>query len=252
MSRGNISKSSIFHDITDPTAPSEVSFRIKNEERSQAAVERALDPAPKARRRLETRMVVRNVRRRGRLSKTEALKQTERQSLTKSPLLKTSTKKLGMLARQIAGKTVEEAMLQMRFSKKGPAGMVLEMLDYARNQAIVQRGMGLGQVQARKGAEGEDSGGEGGQIVPDEDVPKYKMAGWRVRRRDKALEAAGRVQTIRLKDGKKHKVTDPTEIYIDQAWVGRGPYGFSAEFRARGRTDKLKHPKTSESCRRVR
>ena len=53
-------------------------------------------------------------------------------------------KKLGPLARQIAGKPIEDAIVQMRFSKKKAAAVVLRHLEFARDEAIVSRGMGLG------------------------------------------------------------------------------------------------------------
>ncbi len=64
--------------------------------------------------------------------------------LSKSHDFKTSVKKLVPLAKQISGKTVEEAIVQMRFSKKKVAKDVREHLEHARNEAIVKRGMGLG------------------------------------------------------------------------------------------------------------
>jgi ribosomal protein L22 len=152
-------------------------------------------------------MVIRSLRSRGRLSKTALLKRTERESLAKSHFFKTSVKKLGPLARQIAGKTVEDAIVQMRFSKKKAAKEVLEHLEYARNEAIVRRGMGLGHVNGTKGEP---------------------------------------VQ-IRLRDGKKKVIADRTQLFIDQAWVGRGPYGREPDYRARGQIYIMRPPKTSTS-----
>ena len=164
-----------------------------------------LDPDPRGRRRWERKMVIRSIQRRGRLTKPQLLKRTERESSWKSPFLPTSVKKLTKLANQIAGKPIDEAIVQMRFSKKKVAQDVLKTLNIARDKAIVERGMGLGKAEGRTGASVE----------------------------------------IELKDGKKKIVTDRTSIYVDQAWVGRGSYTGELEYRAMGRTYVLKHPTTS-------
>jgi len=135
------------------------------------------------------------------------LKRTERESLNKSQFFKTSVKKLGKLAQQIAGKPIEEAIVQMQYSKKKVAQDVKKHLEYSRDMAIVSRGMGLGKVEGREGEPVE----------------------------------------IELKDGKRKLVKDRTGIYIDQAWVGRGMYTTSPEYRARGRVNMLRHPFTSIS-----
>ena len=150
-------------------------------------------------------MVIKQVQKRGRLTKTQKLKQQERELLSKSHDFKTSVKKLNPLARQIAGKTVDEAIIQMRFSKKKAARDVLEHLEHAKNEAIVKRGMGLGL--------------------------------------GKKLEHPVKLQT---KDGKRVKVEDPTTIYVDQAWVGRGLYGTTPDHRARGQIFMMKNPTTSK------
>lgn len=151
-------------------------------------------------------MVIRDIRGH-RLSKTEMIMRTERQSLTKSHMLKTSVKKLGPLARQIAGKPIEDAIVQMRFSKKKAAKEVKDHLEHARNEAIVRRGMGLGEVEGTKGE--------------------------------------GKVE-IELKNGKHKVVHDRTGIYVDQAWVGRGTYGREPDHRARGQIYIMRPPYTSE------
>lgn len=125
-------------------------------------------------------------------------------------MLKTSVKKLGPLARQIAGKPIEAAIVQMRFSKKLAAKEVKKHLEHARNEAIVRKGMGLGEVQGTKGE------GERGPVE------------------------------IELKDGKRRVVTDRTGIYVDQAWVGRGTYGREPDHRARGQIYIMRPPYTSE------
>ena len=148
--------------------------------------------------------------------------QTERQSLSKSPLIGTSIKKLFPLANQIAGKPIEEAIVQMRFSKRKAAQDVKKHLEYARDEAIVKRGMGLGQVGA---TEEEAQDGEG----------------------SKRQRLQERMRIVEDKKGTKRVVIDSTQIYVDQAWVGRGSYSKSPSFRARGRVDMLRHPTTSES-----
>jgi ribosomal protein L22 len=180
------------------------------EKRNRANMQAVLDPRPEARMRWERKMIVREVRRRGRLTKTEQILRTERESLSKSHWFKTSVKKLGPLARQIAGKNIDEAMLQMRFSKKKAAKDVLEHLQHAKNVAIVRSGMGLGAVE---GADAEQK----------------------------------KPITVTLKSGERKTITDPTSIYIAQAWVNRGPYGVDYDHRARGQINLLRPPYTGLS-----
>lgn len=116
-------------------------------------------------------------------------------------------KKLGPLARQIAGKPIEEAIVQMQFSKKKAAVEIHNHLIEARDRAVVERGMGLGQAQGK---------------------PQTR-------------------KVVRLKDGTRHTIYDTTGIYVDQAWVNKGPYGLDSSPRARGRTDRLHLPQTSMS-----
>ena len=177
------------------------------------------DPNPKKRRKFERRTIIKAVRNRGRINKTQKLLRTERQALSKSPFIKTSIKKLGPLARQIAGKPLTEAMIQMRFSKKRAASDVLKHLQYARNQAVVRQKMGLGLAVPRD----EATGYKEGDKVPEERI------------------------VVEDKDGKKRTVTDRSAMYIDQAWVGRGPYEFGTDYRARGQAHRLYKPFTSES-----
>ena len=114
-----------------------------------------------------------------------------------------------MLSRQIAGKPVDEAILQMQWSKKKMAAEVKYYLEEARDLAIAQRGMGLGR------ANGE------------------------------VYQKARKIQT---RDGKWIEVLDPTRMYIAQSWVGRGAWrNKSIHYRGRGRMGILRHPSTSES-----
>jgi ribosomal protein L22 len=213
--RGNVAEDSIFEDAEQEEAFNEdkQDSRQANQpdmpqiqERNSSFMRNILDPNPQQRAEWERKVLVKQVKTRGRLTKKQLLKRTERESLTKSQWLKTSTKKLGMLARQIAGKPIEEAIVQMRFSKKRIAQDLKKHLEYSRDMAIVSRGMGLGKA---KGTQGE----------PVE---------------------------IELKDGKRKKITDRTGIYVDQAWVNRGPHGSEIDYRARGQANTMKNPFTSK------
>lgn len=112
--------------------------------RNPAHAAAVLDPEPWNREQWERKTLIREIVKRGRLTKAQILKRTERQIISKSHDFRTSVKKLAPLATQITGKTVEEAIIQMRFSKKKAAQDVREHLEHARNEAIVKRGMGLG------------------------------------------------------------------------------------------------------------
>lgn len=207
---GSLSQSSIFQDetvagpeLTETGGGPGGQYVVRN----PLVMAAATDPNPDGRRMWERRMVIKEIRTRGRLTRKQVLKRTEREILSKSRNFDTSTKKLMHLARQIAGKTVDEAIVQMRFSVKKAAKEVKYHLEHARNEAIVRRGMGLGKVH-----------GETGPAV-----------------------------SIQTKDGKRLKIEDRTRLYIDQAWVGKGDYTKSAEFRARGKVNMLKHPTASMS-----
>jgi ribosomal protein L22 len=201
----------------DPALPPQKQAELKVQAERQRAAAKAeedkklssvnLDPDPQARRRLERKLVIKGVKRHGRLTKAENIARTERQSLYKSQALPTSTKKLQKVVNQIAGKTVSEALVQLRFSKKRIARDVIKGLQIAENEAIAARGMGL----------------EGGKSKAE----------------------------IELKDGSKKVVRDPSKIYIDQAWVGKGETWKSPEYRARGMVNLLRHRTTSESLENV-
>ena len=215
---GDLAPNSIFSDIpeTSSTEPSTRSPPQRRRDPSLMAM--ALDPTPRARRRWERKILIRSIRTRFRLSKTTRILRTERSSLTKSPMYRTSIKKLGPLARQIAGKTVDDAIIQMRFSKKKVAADVLKHLEYARDEAIVKRGMGLGGVKKAPEVRDEDEGKE---------VEEQKEI------------------VIRDKKGKKRTIKDKTQIYVDQAWVGRGTYSSEPDYRARGQVYEMRPPTTS-------
>lgn len=193
-------------------------------ERDAANMERSLNPFPNRRARWQRKMIIRTVHRRGRLTRREKIMQSERELTTRSHWFKTSLKKLGPLARQIAGKNVDEAILQMRFSKKKAAKDVKAFLEQAKNDAVVSRGMGLGQtaVAAETAGEGEDVA-----TIATADAPKPVH--------------------VTLKDGQRLTVTDPTAMYISQAWVNRGPYSREYSHRGRGNIHILRPPHTAIS-----
>ena len=164
-----------------------------------------LDPDPQKRRQWEREMIAQEIRRRGRISPAVQIMRTERESLSKSHWFKTSIKKLSPLARQIAGKNIDEAILQMRFSKKKAAKDVLEHLKHAKNVAIVRNGLGS--------------------------MPEQRQE----------------PVTAILKSGERVKISDPSAIYIAQAWVNRGPYGVEPDHRAYGRIFKMRPPHTGLS-----
>lgn len=222
--RGGLASNSIFSDEIPPpsTGASEDGDRTdftREHPRNPDSIARVLIPRPRVRAMWQRKMLVRTLQKRGRLTKKEKILQTERSSLTKSHFFKTSIKKLAPLARQIAGKTVDEAILQMRFSKKKVAQDVREHLIHARNEAIVARGMGLGSATSKDAdvVTGDTS------IMPLS--PKH-------------------VPTLALRKGLR---PDPTQMYIDQAWVNRGPYGKELEPRAMGRANILRPPHTGIS-----
>lgn len=206
--RGDLSSSSIFEDeeLAGPKPTKGPAASSKPVTRNPETMAAALDPDPSGRERWERKMVIREIHKRGRLTRKQLLKKQEREVLSKSHDFRTSVKKLVPLASQITGKTVDEAIIQMRFSKKKAAKDVREHLEHARNEAIVKRGMGLGAV-------------DGKTIDP-------------IR--------------IMTKDGRRIKVTDPTTMYVEQAWVGRGLHSFTPEHRARGAINMLKNPTTSK------
>ncbi|KAI2618313.1 ribosomal protein L22 [Hypomontagnella submonticulosa] len=173
-------------------------------------MERAMDPDPRWRVRFLKRKVVQMVQNRNKpLSRDERIKRSEKQLVSASPALPTSTKKLVHLSHQIVGKTVDEAITQMRFSKKKMAREVKWQLEEARDRAIAARGMGLGSVSRG------------------------------------ALDKPTKIQT---KDGKWIEVNDPTALYVDQSWVTKGPWrGVRIQYHARSRMSQMWRPTASIS-----
>lgn len=172
--------------------------------RAKEHMARALDPDPRWRVRWQRKKVMQMVRNGGKMTKEQQIKLTEKEVTQKSENLNTSTKKLMFLTRQIAGKTLDDALTQMRYSKKKTAPEVAYVLKEARDRAIVSRGMGLGQVNG---------------------------------------ESSEKLRKIQTKDGKWIEVADPTALYIDQVWVGKGqPRGVRIQYHARGRMSRMTKP----------
>ncbi|EME83465.1 uncharacterized protein MYCFIDRAFT_203648 [Pseudocercospora fijiensis CIRAD86] len=243
--QGDIASSSIFEDHRriqeqrreDEEDVEEGKTKIGGITRDPNAIARVMVPDPAARERWERKKVIQLVKKGGRLTKPEFLKRTEREHLVKSHNMKTSVKKLGMIARQIAGKTIDDAIVQMRFSPKKVAQEVLKQLEFARDEAVVMRGMGLaGAAEEHAGVLNESS----------TDIAGTTAAGLEAARGTLAQRiTSDNPISIQLKDGKRHQIDDPSKIYIDQAWVGRGPYGKLPDYRARGRIFIMRTPWTS-------
>ncbi|EJT72902.1 mitochondrial large ribosomal subunit [Gaeumannomyces tritici R3-111a-1] len=178
--------------------------------KSPEALLRAVDPDPRSRERWQRKMVARMVARRldpwDRETRAERIARTERQHVHRSPLLITSTKKLVHIARQVAGKPLDEAAVQMRFSRKKFAKEVGVQIDAARDEAAVIAGMGLS-------APGKK---------PEDGAEAFKPV------------------RFKNKDGKWVTVDDPSRLYIDQAWVNRGPFIFKGfHYSGRGRSNAM-------------
>lgn len=234
--------------------------------RSPSNMAMRLDPKPNARARWTRMMVIRDVRKRGRLTKVMRIARTERSHLSKSRFLATSIKKLAPLARQIAGKTLDEAILQMRFSSKKAAQEVRQHLIQARNEAIVQAGMGLPDPDT---VENTDAKKVQGRQVGIKAMIKQATEG-NIASKNKTKDVSLNVATqssatppsyeivdpsntpslptqLHSKALKRGVTPNPTDLYIAQAWVNRGTYVPEASPRARGRTDLLRHPHTGIS-----
>ena len=193
---------------------------VAHQDRSIANMTLALNPRPNARSRWQRRMVIKHIQRGGRLTKEMKIARTERTHTSRSHFFKTSMKKLAPLARQIAGKPIDEAILQMRFSKKKVAKDVHEHLLQAKNEAIASRGMGL---------------------KPDRTEEEAKNLTL-----DPATSKPLPHQTP-FKANKPGVAHDPTDIYVSEAWTNRGPYGREPDFRARGRVYIMRPPHTGIS-----
>jgi ribosomal protein L22 len=154
MERGGLGSQSIFDGGQGLSAPKRSAAKYeaalaKPPPRDPAMFRAALDPNPEARIRWQRKMVIRDVRKRGRMTRKQVIKRTERELISKSHAVQTSVKKLVPLAKQITGKTLEDALIQMRFSVKKAAKDVREHLVHAKNEAIVRKGMNLKKGQFR-------------------------------------------------------------------------------------------------------
>ena len=234
-------------------------------QRSISNMEIRLNPNPQARSRWLRRKVIKQVRRRGRLTREELIARTERTHTSRSAFFATSIKKLNPIARQIAGKSIDAAIMQLRFSRKKNARSVLKHLLQARNEAVVIKGMGLNTnvandvvkqkkfntVSTRERIESALDGGlVGGRPYPDvkTSLTQSNAAIERVNAMiaDPSTTVPLPTQTPgkELKKGIKAAETD---MYIAEAWVNRGAFQKSPEFRARGRQHWLRHPHTGIS-----
>lgn len=188
-------------------------------ERNPAHMAQALNPRPAARARWQRRMVIRHIRHGGRLNKEMTIARTERNHLLRSHFFKTSMKKLAPLARQIAGKSIDEAILQMRFSKKKVAQEVRQHLIQARNEAIVMKGMGLGPGTTEQNTSLHQDPSETRPLPHQTPAKTYK----------------------------KGLTPNETDIYVAEAWTNRGPYGSEPDYRAQGRVYEKRPPHTGIS-----
>lgn len=233
---GTLASSSAFgRELARPPGQLQVEEELKFITRVPSQMEQALNPRPVARLRWQRKMVIREVRHRGRLNREMRIARTERKHVSRSHFFKTSMKKLAPLARQIAGKSIDEAILQMRFSNKKAAQEVRQHLVQARNEAIVVKGMGLGGVSQDKDKDGGDKDKDKGEEKKEVDLQS-----------DPSEKPPSPYRTPMLTYRKGHAPNE-TDIYVAEAWVNRGPYGQEPEFRARGRMNMMRPPYTGIS-----
>ncbi|KAI6086848.1 ribosomal protein L22 [Hypoxylon rubiginosum] len=174
-------------------------------------VERAVNPDPRWRIRFLKKKVMQMARTDPSkpMPRAQHIRMTEKQHKSASPPLPTSTKKLVHLSHQIVGKTVDEAITQMRFSKKKMAREVKWQLEDARDRAIAAHGMGLS-----------------APVTRDNEKPRK----------------------ILTKDGRWIEVSDPTTLYVDESWVTKGPWrGMRIQYHARSRMSMMWRPSASIS-----
>lgn len=267
LAKGNIfEQGAISHRDTESTAheASIVGVDPALYQRSPKNMDPRLNPNPNARARWTRMMVIRDIRRRGRLTKEMQIKRTERSHLSKSRFFETSVKKLAPLARQIAGKSLDEAILQMRFSSKKAAQEVRKHLIQARDEAIVIRGMGLPETAPDEIALGRrvvTANDEKTLIkqalsknIPPTHVEQIHVPGSTqsspISSGCEVVDPSNTPRLLTQRDSKalrKGITPNPTDMYIAEAWVNRGSYTKEGLPRARGRMDVMRHPHTGIS-----
>ncbi|KAK6514276.1 54S ribosomal protein L22, mitochondrial [Arthrobotrys conoides] len=147
LRRGDLSSSSIFQKQDDPSLqdheedeilPQTPSPLLQKTGKNRIAIlkQSGLYPTSPS---FMAKYKIRQIKRRGRLTPTLKKLQSEKEHLCQSHNFKTSLKKLGPLARQIAGKPLEHALIQMRYSPKKAAKDVLKHLVQAKNEAILTK-----------------------------------------------------------------------------------------------------------------
>ena len=137
----------IEHDLKKDDS-SAVEAGQASEHKTRANTALVTDPDPRSRVRWQRKKVIQMVRKGGQLTRDERIAMTERTMTHKSEWMPTSTKKLVMLARQVAGKNVDDAIAQMQWSKKKFAAEVKYHLEEARDLAVAQRGIEDGEPVA--------------------------------------------------------------------------------------------------------
>lgn len=275
--QGGLASDSIFADEHLPTqgegaAAEGIKYSdVALSTRSPQQMAARLNPNPDARARWQRKMVIRSIRRGGRLTREMQIARTERSHTSKSRFFKTSVKKLAPLARQIAGKSLDEAILQMRFSHKRAAVEVQKHLIQARNEAIVMRGMGIPDPNQPRPT---SAGSEGSKLsVEDRIRAAVKNSQAPISPPPPITEQtvhAGLTQSTPVIERQTPELTSPaetvplpsqtpskslkantepnsTDMYIAQAWVNRGPYGAAPDYRARGRVFTMRLPHTGIS-----
>ncbi|PHH71724.1 hypothetical protein CDD82_6351 [Ophiocordyceps australis] len=191
-------------NLTDAQRAEKRVTRVARTRQNTAIV---LDPDPGARIRWLRKKVIQMVRNPDFVTPEQRIRASERECTHSSHFMATSTKKLCMLSRQIAGMPVDKAIAQMRWSKKKYSKEILYYLEEARDLAIVKHGMGLGKVN--------------GELFKEP-------------------------RKILTKEGKWIQIADPTSIYIAQSWVGRGSWlGKRRDYKGRGRMGVIKRPSSS-------
>lgn len=175
---------------------------------------------------------------------------SERSVVVSSEPLPTSTKKLVHLARQIAGKRIDDAKLQMRLSKKKMARDVGAVLELARLRGIVGHGMGLGEAEKKRtdgatAATGDAPGQASAEAAADDSGSAVATTAAAT---VPALAQPRLQPKIQLKSGNWVSVPDPTAMYVAQAWVGRAGWrGMRVNHHGRGRMTQMWRPLTSTS-----